>query len=130
MATLSITLSDSILAAALTEATTRNIPLEVFIESAIRGAISSPTVQPSLQPNRTDNIETLLQSAVSAARSKPAGTKFFVQELCNPQDWESTTPGERKVLGKKFRKIVECQDDWIAKHIDRTASNQAIYQRV
>ena len=126
MATLSIALSDSILAAALTEATTRNIPLEVFIESAIRGAISSPTAQPS----PTVKIETLLQSAVSAARSKPSGTKFVMQELCNHQDWESTTPGERKVLGKKFRKIVESQDDWIAKHIDRTASNQAIYQRV
>jgi len=126
MANLSISISDSVLSATLVEAVRRNTPLDAYIEGILKAALSST----AFQPRPSINMEALLQRAVSVAQSKPSGTIFLVKELCNPLDWESTTAGERKVLGKRFRKIVEDPDNRIAQHDHKTSSNQAVYIRV
>jgi len=125
MATVTISLADSTLGAALTAALQQNMTLEAFIESAIRNAVSSAATP--FQPRPPVNLETVLNDAVSLARSKAQGDKFLLKDLCDPQAWVCLSAGDRKVFGKRFRKVVE--DKGIAEHWKKSSSNQAIYLR-
>jgi len=124
MANLTISISDSVLVAALAGAMNQSTTLEVFIEGAISAAASSTAFKPRLPANP----EAILQEAVKVARMKQKGDRFLLKDLCAPQAWISMTAGERKVFGKRFRTAV--QDSGIAKHVAKTSSNQAIYQRI
>lgn len=125
MATVTLTLPDSILGAALTTALDRQQTLESFIELAIRNAVSS--TGGGFQHLEGVDLEEVLNEAVTAAQAKPAGAKFLLKDLCDPQVWVCLTAGERKGFGKRFRKVVE--DGGIAEHCEKSSSNQAIYQR-
>jgi DNA-binding transcriptional regulator YdaS (Cro superfamily) len=124
MANLSISLPDSVLAAALAEAMNQGTTLEAFIERAISSGVSRTALTPRLPANP----EAILQEAVNVAKSKSKGDKFLLKDLCDDQSWTSMTTGERKVFGKRFRTAIEGSKT--AKHVDKTSSNQAIYERL
>jgi hypothetical protein len=124
MATISIALSDSVLAAALNEALGKKTSLDVFIEGAITAAISNPTAQ----LHRTVSLEKLLDDALNTANNKLPGERFLLKDVCNHDSWNDITTGERKIFGKVFRKSVETL--LIAELVEKTSSNQAIYKRL
>lgn len=124
MATISITLPDSVLAAALNEAIGKKTSLDVFIEGAITTAISSPTAQ----LHRTVSLDELLDYAINTAHNKTPGERFLLKDVCNQDSWAAITTGERKIFGKVFRRSVEAL--LIAELVDKTSSNQAIYKRL
>jgi hypothetical protein len=124
MANLSISISDSVLAAALAGAMNQSTTLEAFIESAISSAVSSTAFKPRIPANP----EAILLEAVNVAKSKLKGDRFLLKDLCDHHSWISMTAGERKVFGKRFRTAVE--GSGTAKHVDKTSSNQAIYERL
>lgn len=124
MATISITLSDSVLAAALNQAIGNKSSLDVFIEGAITAAILSPTIH----VRRTVSLEKILDDAITAAHNKPAGERFLLKDICSQHTWDAITTGERKIFGKMFRKSVETL--LIAELVEKTSSNQAIYKRL
>jgi hypothetical protein len=63
-------------------------------------------------------------------RTKEIGSEFKLIDLCTDEDWEALSGGERKSLGKGFRKAVEGMSLPIAKYVRRTSSNKAVYKRV
>jgi len=123
MATISITLADSVLVAALNEAIGMKSSLDFFIEGAITAAISNPTVH----VRRTVSLEKILDDALTAAHKIPPGERFLLKDLCG-NSWATITTGERKIFGKLFRKSVETL--LIAELVEKTSSNQAIYKRL
>jgi len=105
---------------------------EDFLEAALRTAVGEPVGQVSMpvQESASASASALLMLAVQQAAAISAGTEFHLDDVCEIADWEALAPGERKILGKSFRKAVEGHTPPIAKHVGRTSGNKAIYQRL
>jgi len=103
----------------LAECTLRGITLDSFASLAFK--------LPLMQSNAASS---LLPKLVASARALPSGSEFHLAKLCPASDWRAIGAGERKSLGKGFRKEVEGATPPIARHIGRTSNSQAIYQRV
>ena len=126
MANLLFAIDDSLLSSALLASANRNVALDFFIAEAIRSALEKP----GLPLRNSVKIDDILQNALRIVQSKRRGERFFLKDICDAQDWERISGGERKSLGKSFRKAVESSNHPIARHVGRTSSNQAIYERV
>jgi hypothetical protein len=125
MTKLIIEIDDSLLSKALMESQEQEVSLDTFINEALTAALAEPIAQ----PRKTVSIDTILQNAVEQAKSLKVGTKFLLADICSFEDWESLSSGERKSLGKGFRKTVEGSEPQIAEHVGRTSGNKAIYRR-
>jgi uncharacterized protein DUF1413 len=74
--------------------------------------------------------ETALAQALDRARAKEKGARFTVPELFPREEWRLVASGDRKTLGKLFRREAEAGKSPIARHVGRNKTNQAIYSRV
>lgn len=127
MANLIVEIDDVLLSKTLIDAQEQEVSLDTFIAEALNAALASPT---PATLRRSVDVDGLIGSAVDKARAVEVGTEFMLVDLCAEEDWEALTGGERKSLGKGFRKAVESMDVPIARHVRRTSSNKAVYKRI
>lgn len=117
-----ITLEDNVLREALVEAQKRGITLDEFVDYALSEAVKmNDSAQLPSNPVGT---------TVDRAKALKKGNHFSVPELWEETEWERLPSGVRKSIGKNFRRIVEDPNAPIARHIGKTQTNQAIYERV
>ena len=121
-----VNLPEPLLARMLAETQARGTTMETFIAEAIAQALTTP----EFTERKVVSVKAVLAGLVDEAQKIRPGETFLVKDLCNPDDWNSLSAGERKNLGKSFRKKVEDKLKPIAKWVDRTSGNQAIYERV
>ena len=127
MAKLIVEIDDVLLSKTLIDVQEQEVSLDTFIAEALNAALASPT---PATPRRSVDVDDLIASAVESVRAVKVGTEFMLVELCAEKDWDALTGGERKSLGKGFRKAVESMDVPIARHVRRTSSNKAVYERI
>lgn len=127
MAKLFVEIDDALLSRVLIDSQKQDISLDTFISEALNAALASPC---SLPARKAVNVDDLIASAVGRASTKEVGSEFMLIDLCTDEDWEALSGGERKSLGKGFRKAVEGIEPSIAMYVRRTSSNKAVYQRV
>lgn len=127
MAKLFVEIDDALLSRVLIDSQEQEISLDTFISEALNAALASPNPVPV---RKTVNVDDMIASAVDRVRTKEIGLEFMLIDLCTDDDWEALSGGERKSLGKGFRKAVESLAPPIAKYVRRTSSNKAVYKRV
>jgi hypothetical protein len=64
--------------------------------------------------------------ALSRARAKQTGTEFRLEELFSADEWKRVPA--RKSLGRYFRK--DAEQEGLVRHVGKTDTNHAIYQRL
>ena len=116
---------DSLLGKALSECETQNLTFDKLVADALRNALDEPA-----ETDERSTVADTVAKAIEAARAIPAGSTFHLDDICSPDDWSALNGGERKILGKAFRKAVETGSPAIARHVGRTSGNKAIYERV
>ena len=121
-----IEVDDALLSAALIESQEQQITLDTFINEAIKTILADPN-SPAPKPI---SIDTILKNTVECAKKTPQGHEFLLVDICTDDDWNALSSGERKSLGKGFRKAVETASPQIAEHVRRTNSNKAVYRRL
>lgn len=127
MATLLVELDDALLARVLNESQEQEIDLKKFISEALDAFLTGGAPAPA---RRSVDVEALLASAVKLATARQKDSKFMLVDLFEDKDWDALSGGERKSLGKGFRKTVEGMIPPVAKYVGRTSSNKAVYKRV
>lgn len=127
MTKLIVEIDDALLSRALIESQDQEISLDTFISESLKTTLESSSPIPI---RKTVNIEDVIASAVKQVRTREINSEFLLIDLCSNEDWEALSSGERKSLGKGFRKEVENMQPPIAKYIRRTSSNKAVYKRV
>lgn len=125
MTQITIEIHDSLLSKAIIESQANQISLSDFINNSLETALKE-------QPPVTNKISIaeILQNTIERVKELDSGKQFLLVEMCQKENWDALNSGERKQFGKMFRKEVEGGKELIAKHIDRTSSNKAIYQRI
>ena len=126
MAKLVIEIEDATLAAALVESQDQQVSLDTLINETLRVTLSESKA-PVL---KAVDIDEILANAISRAKSLTEGSQFLLADLVPAVEWELIGSGERKSLGKGFRKAVEGATPQLARHNGRTSSNKAIYVRM
>jgi hypothetical protein len=107
-----------------------------FVEAKKRGQTLDELVSEKLREMGDANgsadlkSETVLAQALERARAKEKGARFTVPELFSRDEWRFIAAGDRKTLGKLFRREAEAGKAPIARHVGRNEMNQAIYSRV
>jgi hypothetical protein len=78
-----------------------------------------------------ETIEQILAQAVNSARNLSSGTDFLLANLFTASrdrwTWPSLSIGDRKQLGKLFRKAME--ESGVAVWVRRRSDNHAVYRR-
>ena len=129
MATLFLNVDDSLLSRALLNSQEQGISLEAWVHEALKAASLS---QAPDAPHKTVNVDSLISRLLEKARAVNIKGEFTLNELCDDSDWNTLTSGERKSLGKAFRKALEDTHSHppIARFVRRNSANKAIYQRI
>lgn len=126
MSQLLIELSDELLAKALVESQEQQIELNMFIHEALLHYLGEENL-----PKRVSiGIETIIANAVTKVKDFQVGDEFMLHDICTETDWNSLGSGERKKLGRIFRKTVEDNAPPIANWIRRTSGNKAVYKKL
>lgn len=118
-----IELDERVLAGILIQATELNINLNTHIENVLNSNMLKP-----IEPKTPLILDSIINQAIQNAGKKISGDEFHINDVCSDQVWEQLSSGERKRLGKLFRKEVESKK--IAKFLRRTTGNKAIYERL
>lgn len=125
MTQITIDINDSLLSKAIIESQAKQISLSEFINNSLEVALTKS----NSIAKRSINITDILQKTIECVKELETGKRFFLVEVCKSEDWEALNSGERKQFGKVFRRAIEDAVIPLAKHVDRTKSNLAIYQR-
>jgi hypothetical protein len=121
--TIQLDLSDEVLSDALVEAKRRAISLDDLVAESLK-RISGQNG--SGVPNSKDTA-TLVELALERARARKKGDQFTVPDLFSRDEWQRVTPGNRKTVGKLFRREVAAGKHPIAIFLKRNQVNQAVY---
>lgn len=127
MIKLFLEIDDALLSRVLIETQEQEVSLDTFVSEALNSALASPI---PIHVRKAVNVESLITDAVNRVNSKEINSEFMLIDLCTDEDWEALSGGERKSLGKGFRKAVEGMDPPLAVYVRRTSSNKAVYRRV
>ena len=127
MAKLLVDIEDALLSRVLVESQEQEVSLETFINEALASVLAGGTPAPV---RKSVNVEALIAHAIAQVETKEPQSEFMLVDLCTGDDWEALSGGERKSLGKGFRKAVESQIPPIAQYVRRTSSNKAVYKRI
>lgn len=125
MAQIILTLDDNILSRVLLEAIEQESTLEDYLSDAIAQVLEIP-----VEKKAVVDIERIIETALHIAATKQVGDEFLLSDVCGVDDWASMGGGERKQLGKGFRKAVENRASHIAVFMKRTTGNKAVYKRI
>jgi hypothetical protein len=123
MTQITIEINDSLLSKAIIESQAKKVSLSDFINNSLETILREPP-----EVNKISVAE-ILQNTIERVKELESGKTFLLVDMCKKENWNALNSGERKQFGKIFRKEVEDGQELIAKHIDRTTSNKAIYQR-
>jgi hypothetical protein len=118
---------DAQLLRALMESGAQRISLDSFISQALDAALENPNPVSQEPPV---NVDDLIASALDRVHAIERGKEFFLSDVCADAAWQTLTGGERKSLGKMFRKAVECNTPPLAKYVRRASNNTAVYVRL
>jgi hypothetical protein len=100
--------------------------LNARARAALIGLIDS--VQPDGEQGREPNsIAEEVKRSVERTRLLATGTRFSAAQVCDLPKFSS---GERKVLGREYRRAVEGAQPPVAKHIGRSKDRHAIYEKI
>lgn len=124
MTQITIEINDSLLSKAIIESQAKKVSLSDFINNSLETVLREPP--PAI---RKISVAEILQNTIERVKELESGKTFLLVDMCEKENWNALNSGERKQFGKIFRKEVEDGQELIAKHIDRTTSNKAIYQR-
>lgn len=113
-----IQIQDDLLITLLTQAKESGSSVEGFIEDTLREALDQPVVESTL-------VETFLELAIQGVMAMKTQAEFSLDEVLGDGDWNKMTGGERKSLGRRFRK--EAERLGIARWLRRNSANKAIY---
>lgn len=115
-----IQIQDDLLSTLLTHAQEAGSSVESFIEETLREALSQPAAENTV-------VEGLLLAAIEGVAQIKSNAEFSLDDVIDAGDWDLMTGGERKSLGRRFRK--EAEGSGIAKWLRRNSGNKAIYQK-
>ena len=118
-----IELDERVLTGILIQATELNINLNTHIENVLNSTMLQP-----IEPKTPLILDSIINQAIQNAGEKVSGDEFHINDVCSDQVWEQLSSGERKRLGRLFRKEIESKK--IAKFLRRTTGNKAIYERL
>ena len=118
-----IELDERVLTGILIQAKEFNINLNTHIENVLNSAMLKP-----IEPKTPLILDSIINQAIQNAGKKVSGDEFHINDVCSDQVWEQLSSGERKRLGRMFRKEVESKK--IATFLRRTTGNKAIYERL
>ncbi len=121
--TVIIELDEKVLAHTLEEATKLKFNLNEYIKNVL-----SNTELKQIEPKIHLDLDSIINQAIQNGEKKVSGDEFNINDVCSDQIWEQLSNGERKRLGKLFRKEVESKR--IALFVRRTSANKAIYKRL
>jgi hypothetical protein len=75
----------------------------------------------------TTLVKQFLDQAMAKAKKLPAGTRFVVKELFEPEIWATIPTGVRRLLGKKF---FQSHGGCGIKHLGPNAAQQTSYLKI
>jgi hypothetical protein len=110
---------------ALARADELKMSLDAFVAMCVRDATGLEEADKTV----LFDVAALVGSATAAIKALPVKTEFTLEDVAS-EDWAHLTGGQRKSLGKAFRKAVETSDPQIAIWDRRTSANKAVYRRV
>jgi hypothetical protein len=119
MAAMLLNLSQPLLMLILPAAQAMGLSLEEFLDHAARAFLAAA--------NPSATVDELLQVALTEAEAIEPGNHFSLDELLAPPVWAALSTGDRKHLGKMFRKHIE--EKYIGLYIARTTTGKALYSR-
>lgn len=120
MANLNIEISDTLLIKVLASATAKGISLDAYLEEVLADAEEDEE-----EAHGFTDLDSALELAIQRAKGLPAKKDFQLQHLFSDPEWASVA--SPRWFGRKFRPAVEKAG--IAKYIDKTTTNKAIYRR-
>jgi hypothetical protein len=122
-----IDLPEAQLASALGAAFDRKMAFSDFVLDAIAKALPDDDGEDGPITVSTDILDELVTLSVEKARLVPSGEEFLLFDVCPRNSWLALSSGDRKQLGKRFRKAVE--GGGLAVWVRRRSDNHAIYRR-
>lgn len=125
MPQLLINIDEITLSKLLLEAISQEVSLEDYLSDTIAQVLQLPVVE-----KEAVDIERIIEFALDIASTRAVGEEFLLHQVCGIDDWNSLSSGERKRLGREFRKAVENRAAHIAVFTRRTSGNAAVYRRI
>ena len=107
-----------VLAQLIKQAEAEDISIESLIGAVLEDHVKTPDMM---------STHAAMNLALQRARDQKPGTEFSLEDLFTEEEW-SRVPGTRGI-GRRFRTAVEAGDAAIAKHIRKTITNKAVYER-
>ena len=107
-----------VLALLIKQAEAEGISVESLMGSVLEDHVNTPDMM---------STHAAMNLALQRARDQKPGTEFSLEDLFTEEEW-SQVPGTRGI-GRRFRTAVEAGDAPIAKHIRKTTTNTAVYER-
>ena len=95
--------------------------LETFIDEVLREHIDAPGIEDR-------GIDLFLNLAIEGVSKINKMTEFSIDDVLSSQEWRRLSPGQRKSLGRSFRK--ELTRLGIASWLRRDSANKAIYLKL
>ena len=95
--------------------------LETFIDEVLREHIDAPGIEDR-------GIDLFLNLAIEGVSKINKMTEFSIDDVLSNEEWRRLSPGQRKSLGRSFRK--ELTRLGIASWLRRDSANKAIYLKL
>lgn len=115
---ISIQIKDDLLRALLTHAEKNGSTAEVAIDDLLREALDDPDLE-------SKSLGAFLHEAIRGVDAIEKMAEFSFDDVLCSEDWNRLSGGDRKSLGRSFRKEVERLG--IAVWLRRNSANKAIY---
>lgn len=113
-----IQIKEDLLFALLTQARKNGSTVEVAIDDILREALDDPDLE-------SKSLGTFLDVAIRGVEAIEKMAEFSLDDVLGNEDWNRLSSGDRKSLGRSFRKEVERLG--IAVWLRRNSANKAIY---
>lgn len=93
MATLIVSLDDSLLGTLLAKSQEQRQGLDAYIGGVLEAAVNGPALTARRPPDEQGVLERALQRALAL----PSGTEFGLEAVCDTSDWEAMTGGAKEL---------------------------------
>lgn len=113
-----IQIKEDLLFALLTQARKNGSTVEVAIDDILREALDDPDLE-------SKSLGAFLHVAIRGVEAIEKMAEFSLDDVLGNEDWNRLSGGDRKSLGRSFRKEVERLG--IAVWLRRNSANKAIY---
>jgi hypothetical protein len=113
-------IKDEVLAALLERSSSTSSTVEELLNTLLASALDQPMTE-------TVDHQQVIKLALTKVQRLPAGQEFTLDDVIDQDAWQIMSTGDRKSLGKAFRKQAEASG--LAAWSYRNSSNKAIYTR-